>query len=483
MLHEPNMTSAESSENDRLIYLLSENPRLLETNLDDGTNVSYGTLFRDAWSESSGIHVDFSNSYEAPKWKTLITPLIEEFQILRQFPSVSATLEQKRSPAYLTNGTIQHRANWNDAYRNLFYAGGENLFSATQLLDADTGHPLSGLFPFLDARGTPISFPNGDPIAYRLGLTQNRILYQKDRYHEIKPSPFIPQFSRTLTAAGQLLLDLPTNVLRQIWKGWGKSAHLSKDPLCRWIDALFEYNWQQRGRRPPLKRRAYLSGGHTSIYLRGNNIFPRLPNVYLKDNCPHEGGYPFNWSSDIEDIVSSSMDLLGYITSEEREQVQPMDAPLRIFCSYSHKDKSYIERLKEDLRPLERSDKIKFWFDRCILPSFDIDQTIIAKMDESDIFIFLLTPNFLASDYCTQEELQYALSRAKKGQSRLVGIIVRPCNWQAIFPHNLLVLPKDAKAITKWRPPDDAWLDINKRMSELLLFLRDQKKPWNDIST
>ena len=112
------------------------------------------------------------------------------------------------------------------------------------------------------------------------------------------------------------------------------------------------------------------------------------------------------------------------------------------------------------LRPLERAGIIAPWFDGYLVPGDDFDQEVRAALAASDFIGLLVTPRFLASDYCVEIEMEDAVRRHQAGQARVVPIIAKPCLWQTTFLSKLLATPKDAKPISQWADADEAWNNV-----------------------
>lgn len=83
-------------------------------------------------------------------------------------------------------------------------------------------------------------------------------------------------------------------------------------------------------------------------------------------------------------------------------------------------------------------------------------------METSDIIVLLISPDFIASDYCYEKEMRRALERHDKGESILIPVIVRPSDWERSPFSKLQALPTDVKPVTKWTNRDEAWLDVAK---------------------
>ena len=222
------------------------------------------------------------------------------------------------------------------------------------------------------------------------------------------------------------------------------------------------------------------------MVLKGDGVYPRtnlmqFNGEVMTHNWATEGGYPFKWASKIEDITSESIRLLEWISAEGWKDERSVSGPLKIFVSYCHADEAVVERLKRILKPLIRKGEIELWYDRELLPGSNLDTAIAEQVGTSDIFLFILSEDFLASDYCTSVELKLALERAGQGQAAVVGIVARPCVWTQEFPAELLALPTDAKPITAWKPQDSAWVTITEGLRRLFTHLRSSSKPWHNM--
>src|SRR2546427_4032486 len=131
-----------------------------------------------------------------------------------------------------------------------------------------------------------------------------------------------------------------------------------------------------------------------------------------------------------------------------------------LFFSYSHKDEPLRDKLEVHLSMLKRQGVIETWHDRRISPGMRMDKEISERLDTSDIVLLLVSPDFLASDYCYDIEMTKALQRHDAGEAVVIPVILRPCDWHEAPFGRLKALPKDGKAATKWTDLDDAFLDI-----------------------
>ena len=131
-----------------------------------------------------------------------------------------------------------------------------------------------------------------------------------------------------------------------------------------------------------------------------------------------------------------------------------------LFFSYAHRDETLRDELEIHLAMLKRQGVITTWHDRRIEAGKDLDKAISHYLEEAKIILLLVSPDFLASDYCYNVEMARALERHKNGEARVIPVILRPCDWHTAPFGKLLAVPKDGKPATKYANQDDAFLEI-----------------------
>lgn len=97
-----------------------------------------------------------------------------------------------------------------------------------------------------------------------------------------------------------------------------------------------------------------------------------------------------------------------------------------------------------------------------------LGQRIDEQLERADIILLLVSPDFLASDYCHDMEMQRALARHAERSARVIPIILRPCDWQHSPFSHLLAAPTDGKPITRWPDEDEAFLDVVRQIRAAL---------------
>ena len=138
------------------------------------------------------------------------------------------------------------------------------------------------------------------------------------------------------------------------------------------------------------------------------------------------------------------------------------DNRLRVFCSFSYSDEKYMRELRTRLGELERQGLIEVWTDREIPAGQAWDTAIRDALEASDIFLALVSPDYMNSEYAYGTELVSAVRKYRLGETLVIPIIVRPVDWMSSPLANFQALPRDAKPISTWSNEDEAWLDVIK---------------------
>lgn len=133
---------------------------------------------------------------------------------------------------------------------------------------------------------------------------------------------------------------------------------------------------------------------------------------------------------------------------------------IQIFCCYAHEDDRLLEKLKTHLKPQQRQGLIHIWHDRDIRAGAEWEKEIEQELNKAQVVLLLVSPDFVASDYCYNTEMQQVLERHARGEIHAIPIILRPTDWRITPLGKLPALPKDGKPITTWSNSDNAYLDV-----------------------
>lgn len=98
----------------------------------------------------------------------------------------------------------------------------------------------------------------------------------------------------------------------------------------------------------------------------------------------------------------------------------------RTFFCYSHEDKKWLSRLKTHLKPYQVKGMIDIWDDTVIRPGDKWLHEIRDALHQAEAAVFLVTGNFLASDFIQREEVPTLLRRAEDEGVQILWIAVEP---------------------------------------------------------
>lgn len=141
---------------------------------------------------------------------------------------------------------------------------------------------------------------------------------------------------------------------------------------------------------------------------------------------------------------------------------------MKAFISYSHNDNNYLDQLHKHLAQLRRDNVLTDWTDNDILPGSAIDDQVIASLRSSDLFLAILTPDYINSGYCYEKEFKLAQELQKSGDLTIVPVIAEPCDWLSTPFQQFKALPKDGKPITDWNNKNTAFLDVVQALRKLI---------------
>jgi hypothetical protein len=100
---------------------------------------------------------------------------------------------------------------------------------------------------------------------------------------------------------------------------------------------------------------------------------------------------------------------------------------LRLFISYSHKDREWCDRLCSHLVGISKDLIGEIWYDKRISPGSEWNPEIIRHLDDADIILFLVSSNFVNAEYCPLE-VERAMKRQIEGQCTVIPVILRHYN-------------------------------------------------------
>ena len=130
-----------------------------------------------------------------------------------------------------------------------------------------------------------------------------------------------------------------------------------------------------------------------------------------------------------------------------------------------------LHRLEVHLAALRREGRISTWHDRRLEAGAEWEPELRKHLDEAEVMVLLLSPDFLNSDFCWTVEMEAALARHHAGTAHVIPVVLRHCDWKNTSLAALQALPRDGTPISAWPDQDEAFLGVvqglRRRLSDL----------------
>lgn len=145
----------------------------------------------------------------------------------------------------------------------------------------------------------------------------------------------------------------------------------------------------------------------------------------------------------------------------------------KVFISYSHVDKEYLEEIKRHFKPF--LNQIDYWDDTKIQPGQKWKTEIANAINETKVAILLVSTDFLGSEFISTDELPPLLKAAEENGAVILTVILRPClfeefeelnQYQALNPPTNPVIKMDSTE------KEDLWVNLVRQTKKIL---HDQK--------
>lgn len=133
---------------------------------------------------------------------------------------------------------------------------------------------------------------------------------------------------------------------------------------------------------------------------------------------------------------------------------------LEVFYSYTDQDNDLRQQLDNHLSLLRRQKLISRWYNRNVEVGGVFEPEIKMRLNTAHIILLLVSPSFMASDYCYDQEMRRAMERHEAGNACVIPVILRPTDWAGAPFGKLQALPGQGKAITTWPNQDEAFLAV-----------------------
>lgn len=108
------------------------------------------------------------------------------------------------------------------------------------------------------------------------------------------------------------------------------------------------------------------------------------------------------------------------------EPISQIKMKNKIFISYSHADKEWLQKLQKHLKVLSIQIRLEVWDDTRLQSGDKWKVEIEKALEDANIAILLVSTDFLASDFIRTNELPPILKNAESKGTRVMPLLVRP---------------------------------------------------------
>src|SRR3954464_1432270 len=136
-----------------------------------------------------------------------------------------------------------------------------------------------------------------------------------------------------------------------------------------------------------------------------------------------------------------------------------LDKPVVIYYSCAQEDYELFKKLDKLLNGLRRQGLIHTFHHRSIMPGEQKEVVIASYLEQSQMILLLLSPDYLAEDRY-YAELERAIQREKAGECRVLPVLLRPTPWRETVAGYLQPLPTAERSVTGWANLDEALANV-----------------------
>jgi internalin A len=153
---------------------------------------------------------------------------------------------------------------------------------------------------------------------------------------------------------------------------------------------------------------------------------------------------------------------------ESPEATSPEENPLPLFVCYAHANERTVRQLIPSLKVLARRGYISPWRDTDLVPGEDWDETIKEQLSNAQVILFMVSRDFLASKYITEEERPLAMRLMKQKKAVVVPVLLSPCSWWEENFAKLEKLPYQNDPVSSFNPRENAWALVEEGLKNVV---------------
>ena len=153
---------------------------------------------------------------------------------------------------------------------------------------------------------------------------------------------------------------------------------------------------------------------------------------------------------------------------ESPEASRPKENPLPLFICYAHANERVVKQIKPTLTVLARRGYIVPWRDTDLIPGEDWDDTIKDRLSQARIILFMVSREFLASKYITDQERPLAMELMRQKKAAVIPFLLSKCMWSDEDFAALEQLPLKGDPMTSFSPRDNGWALVEEGLIKVI---------------
>ena len=203
----------------------------------------------------------------------------------------------------------------------------------------------------------------------------------------------------------------------------------------------------------------------TKIEVRKNwdNHRENCPRTANGEECPRDITY-----EKILFFIQQEIDELPMIV-KTNESIISKSVRNKVFISYSHNDKEWLNKFRRHFRPFES--KIEFWDDSKINAGQKWKQEIKTAINNTKIAVLLISADFFNSDFITEQELPPLLKAAQEDGATILSVILKPCmfdEYPEISQYQAINSPSNTILQMDEATQELTWVELVKTIKKLI---------------
>lgn len=148
-----------------------------------------------------------------------------------------------------------------------------------------------------------------------------------------------------------------------------------------------------------------------------------------------------------------------------------MSDTIKVFLSYSHLDTNLKDIFVRHLNSITLVQDVTVWTDDKLHGGQRWNQEINKKLLGSQLVLLLISPDFIASEYCYNVELRNAIALERKRKAVIIPIGLKSVYYQDLAFAHLQMIPRHKEYppfVESWPNIDEAFTEVIKQIRQSL---------------